>query len=68
MGNSVEKGIRPIVKKEFENIKSKQKDYLTISEIIKFQHPENYKFTFDHLGNLFVLNSSKSGVFTLSEV
>ncbi|KAL4439573.1 hypothetical protein ABPG74_003975 [Tetrahymena malaccensis] len=68
MGNQVvDKGIKPIVKKQFENLKSKQRDYLTVSEVIKFQHPENYQFQFDHLGNLFVLNSSRSGTFSIQE-
>ncbi|KAL4491992.1 hypothetical protein ABPG72_008413 [Tetrahymena utriculariae] len=68
MGNQVvDKGIKPIVKKEFENLKSKQRDYLTVGEVIKFQHPENYQFQFDHLGNLFVLNSSRSGTFSIQE-
>jgi len=70
MGNaSFEKGIKSSVLQEFENLlQNKQRNYLTVSEIVKFQHPEHYPFTFDHLGNLFVLNASRSGVFTVEEV
>lgn len=45
--NSIDNGMKVYLKSEFERVKSnKEHTYLTLSEVIKIVHPENYPFTF----------------------
>ena len=60
--NSIDNGMKVYLKSEFERVKSnKEHTYLTLSEVIKITHPENYPFTFSHLGtNLIKYRNSLS--------
>jgi len=39
-----------------------------IHEIVTFQPPDDYPFTFKHIGNIFVLDKAKDGRVTLAEL
>lgn len=66
---SVENGLLDIIEQEFLKVKSdKTRDYLMIKELLQFQSPENYTFTFNHIGNLYVLDSDRSGQITLAKL
>lgn len=49
-------------------MRDNKRDYLTLTEILNIQHPEYYKFTFTHIGNLFLLDANKDGRISLSEL
>lgn len=72
MGSSestLDKGILQCVLSEFAKaLKSKTRDYLILSEVLTLSHPEDFPFTFAHIGNLFVLDSDLDGRVKLSEL
>lgn len=72
MGSSestLDKGIIQCVHTEFaRTLKSKTRDYLILSEVLTLTHPEDFPFTFAHIGNLFVLDSDLDGRVKLSEL
>jgi hypothetical protein len=60
--------LKHIVSKEFENhVKSKKRDYLVLSEVLKLDPPDDLKINFHHLGNLFCLDFNKDGRFSVDD-
>ena len=72
MGNiesGLDKGIQQQIISEFERVrKDDTRDYLVLGELLQIQSPEDFPFTFNHIGNLFVLDSNKDGRVTLDEL
>jgi hypothetical protein len=65
--NTIDNGLKIYIKQEFERVKSdNQRQHLRVSEVLRMQHPDNYPFTFAHLGTLFVLDSSHTGMITMN--
>jgi hypothetical protein len=59
MGNNestLDKGIQHFVTSEFEKVRrDKSRPYLTLSEVLNLSYPEDYPFTFSHIGMDFFL-------------
>lgn len=72
MGNnesSLDKGIQQCVLSEYERVKKdKSRDYLILKEILNLSHPDDYPFTFAHIGNLFVLDENQDGRVNQQEI
>jgi len=65
----LEKGVQQYVVTEFDRVrKDKTRDYLVLGEVLQIQSQEDYPFTFNHIGNLYVLDSNKDGRITLEEL
>ena len=61
-GSSLDPGIEEFINSEFEKLlDGKDRDYLTLSEILKIEPPEEYPFNFYHIGNLYVLDNNQDG-------
>jgi len=49
--------MKDFVKTEFnERMKDKDRNYLTLSEVLTLEPPEEYPFNFFHIGNVYVLD------------
>ncbi|KAM3128202.1 hypothetical protein pb186bvf_019685 [Paramecium bursaria] len=68
--NTLDKGMKVYIKQEFEKVKQEncQRQYLKISEVLKLQHPENYPFSFAHLGILYMIDTQKQGIITMQNL
>lgn len=67
--STLEKGIHQCVLSEFDRVKKeKSRDHLILKEVLELSHPDDFPFTFSHVGNLFVLDSNKDGRITIQEL
>jgi len=58
-GSSLDPGIEEFINTEYERlIDGKDREYLTLSEILRIEPPEQYPFDFYHVGNLYVLDKN----------
>ena len=73
MGNSVgtdlDEGHKELIQEQFELVKKDEdRDFLTVSEVIKMTPPDDYNVKLTHISNLFVMDSDKDGRFSLNEI
>jgi hypothetical protein len=62
--------ITTMIEAEFQRVrKSQQRQYLVLSEVVRFRLPPSLpSLDFQHLGTLYLLNTSGNGRFTLGEL
>eukprot|EP01017_Pseudomicrothorax_dubius_P045771 TRINITY_DN7969_c0_g1_i1.p1 TRINITY_DN7969_c0_g1~~TRINITY_DN7969_c0_g1_i1.p1 ORF type:complete len:236 (+),score=55.42 TRINITY_DN7969_c0_g1_i1:65-772(+) len=72
MGNAesgLDKGLQQFITTEYDKArKDKSRDYLRMHEIFSLQSPEDFPFSFAHLGTLYVVDADKDGRVTLEEL
>ena len=58
-----------LIRTEVEQIRQdKERDYLTLSEVLQMKPPREISISFYHIGTLFTLDEDKDGRFTLTDL